>query len=79
MLIGFFQDLWLAVRTAFMPTVRDVYNAPSLLMRPRKLSQTFMSYVWNLYGDGVDGSSKEVKEGLIRKWAKGIVLDLGAG
>ncbi|KAI5122423.1 hypothetical protein M0805_002973 [Coniferiporia weirii] len=38
-----------------------------------------MACVWVSYGDGMDGYAREVKEGLVRPWASGVALDLGAG
>jgi len=38
-----------------------------------------MGHLWVVFGDGVDGAGKEVKDGLVKPYAKGVVLDLGAG
>jgi hypothetical protein len=73
------QDIYLAFATAFLPTLQAVWLSPSLLFHPRELSRTFMSYVWILFGDGVDMNARPVKEGLIRPNARGVVFDIGAG
>ena len=38
-----------------------------------------MAHLWVVFGDGVNGAGKEVKDGLISPYAYGVVLDLGAG
>ncbi|KAI0072621.1 hypothetical protein K474DRAFT_1650758 [Panus rudis PR-1116 ss-1] len=76
---NFLLDLKLAIKLAFLPTLKDVLRSPSLLFHPRGISRQFMSYVWNAYGDGVDTNSGPVKKSLITPYAKGVVLDLGAG
>ena len=72
-------DLWLALQAAFLPTLRDIMNTPALLLSPSLLSQRFMAYVWDLFGNGTDEAGRAVKVGLIPPHAYGVVLDLGAG
>lgn len=38
-----------------------------------------MGFVWDLYGDGIDGEARDVKEALVRPHARGVVLEIGAG
>lgn len=78
-LFSLLSDLRFAIRAAAIPTLKAIYNAPRLLLRPRELSRIFMAYVWDVYGDGTDDAGKIVKEGLITRYARGIVLDMGAG
>lgn len=72
-------DIRACLQTAIIPTIKAIYAAPSLIFYPSKLSRVFMSYVWMLYGDGVDGNNSELKKTLITPNAYGIVLDIGAG
>lgn len=76
---AFFVDLRAAIFTASVPTLRDVYRAPSLLLQPRQLSRNFFTHVWVVFGDPTDEGGREVKVDLITPNAKGVVLDLGAG
>ncbi|KAH8109079.1 hypothetical protein DFH11DRAFT_1814751 [Phellopilus nigrolimitatus] len=76
---GLFARLFLTIQTGWLPTVRAVLHRPTLLLRPRELSRTFMAHVWVLYGDEIDDNMRQAKDDLIRKWARGVVLDLGAG
>ena len=78
-ILGFLQDVRLALSFALWPTIKAIYQSPSLCFSPQEVSRIFMSHVWSVYGDGVDGNSREEKEKLVRKRANGIVLDLGAG
>ena len=55
---GFFSDLRVAVSIAFLPTLRAIYQKPSLALKPQEVSRLFMSFVWDEFGPGVDGSSK---------------------
>ncbi|KAI3608038.1 phospholipid methyltransferase [Moniliophthora roreri] len=65
-----------AVRLALLPTLRDVWQDPTLLIR---VSRIFMAYVWTGFADATDEGGKPVKEGLITPNAHGVVLELGAG
>ena len=38
-----------------------------------------MSNVWIPFGVGIDENSRQQKEDLIRPWANGVVLEIGAG
>ncbi|KAI0631671.1 S-adenosyl-L-methionine-dependent methyltransferase [Trametes polyzona] len=71
-------DLRFAVQAAFLPTLSAIFRSPSLLLHPTRISRTFMSYVWKVFGNGVDESGRPVKAALIPE-AYGVVLDLGAG
>ncbi|KAH8105268.1 hypothetical protein BXZ70DRAFT_514674 [Cristinia sonorae] len=68
-----------AVAIAFMPTLRDIFNNPTLLLHPVQIQQVFMKHLWALYGDGMDEGNKVTKQRLISINAKGVVLDIGAG
>ena len=72
-------DLWLAISIALLPTLKDIFQNPSLLFRPQSLSRVFMANVWVVFGDYKDQSSKDVKKHLITPNAYGSVLDIGAG
>jgi len=74
-----FSDLRFAVQTALWPTIVTLWRNPFLLFRPRVLSQTFMSHLWVVFGNGVDENGRPVKRKLITPYAVGVVLDLGAG
>ncbi|KAK7062698.1 hypothetical protein VNI00_000186 [Paramarasmius palmivorus] len=65
-----------AVRLAFLPTLRDIWQDPTLFF---KISRIFMAYVWTGFADGTDENGRPVKEALITQNAYGVVLDLGAG
>ena len=72
-------DLRFALRTALWPTVMAIWWNPFLLFHPQVLSQTFMSHLWVVFGNGVDENGRPVKRKLITPHAAGVVLDLGAG
>ena len=74
-----FPDLRFALRTAIWPTVMTIWWNPFLLFHPQVLSQTFMSHLWVVFGNGVDENGRPVKRKLITPHAAGVVLDLGAG
>ena len=76
---GIFADMSRAVRVALPGTLRAVLFNPLLLLRPFKLRRLFMSFVWDVYGDGLDSGTRELKSELITPHATGIVLDIGAG
>ncbi|KAH9946607.1 hypothetical protein B0H21DRAFT_693432 [Amylocystis lapponica] len=76
---GLLTDLRYALQVALWPTTIAVLHAPTLLFRPLALSQLFMSHVWTIFGDGLDGVTRPEKERLIPANAQGIVLDVGAG
>lgn len=74
-----FGDLGIAIQIAFWPTLVTIWHSPLLLLQPHKLSQAFMAHVWLVFGKGVDENGRPIKEELIRPYATGLVLDLGAG
>ncbi|TCD66169.1 hypothetical protein EIP91_001723 [Steccherinum ochraceum] len=72
-------DLRLAIQAAFFPTTRDIISTPSMLLSPSAVSQRFMAYVWDAFAGGTDQAARVVKDGLIPPYARGVVLDIGAG
>ncbi|KAG1727873.1 hypothetical protein EDB19DRAFT_173248 [Suillus lakei] len=76
---GLVADLRLSLVGGLWPTILAIWHAPSLLSQPLEISRTFMSCVWDLYGNSVDEAGRNVKKGLITPHAYGVVLDLGAG
>ena len=76
---GMLSDLWLAITIGFKPTLLAVLNNPSLLLHPSAISRFFMAKIWEQYGPGTDQNSRAEKEKLIRPYAKGVVVDAGAG
>jgi hypothetical protein len=74
-----FSDLWMGVRIAFWPTCVAVWQSPTLLLQPRRLSQTLFTPIWDVLGVFADQACSSVKEKLITPDAYGSVLDLGAG
>ncbi|OAX38696.1 hypothetical protein K503DRAFT_770201 [Rhizopogon vinicolor AM-OR11-026] len=76
---GLFTDIRCAIGIALWPTILAVWRSPSLLFRPQALSHLFMSYVWDVFGNGVDENGRDTKQVLITPHAYGVVLDLGAG
>jgi hypothetical protein len=77
--LSLLTDLRFAITIALLPTLRDVFHNPSLLVRPQALSRVFMAHLWVVYGDGADHRSRDVKHHLINPNAYGSVLDIGAG
>ena len=73
------NHLRLGISVAILPTLKAVLWNPTLLFRPRALSRVFFAHLWKIFGPGVDGNAKSVKEGLITPNAYGVVLDVGAG
>jgi len=72
-------DLRFAITVALLPTLKDVFRNPTLLLRPQTLSRVFMANLWVVFGDGTDLNAREVKNDLITPNAYGSVLDIGAG
>lgn len=77
--LGLLNDFLVAVRIAFVPTVRAILRKPSLLLHPILLSREFMSHVWVLFGEGVDTNTAQIKSSLLTPNCFGVVLDVGAG
>lgn len=77
--LSLLTDLRLAITIAILPTLRDVFRNPALLIRPQALSRVFMAHLWVVYGDGSDSRSRDIKHHLINPNAYGSVLDVGAG
>lgn len=73
------EDIYAAISIAAWPTLQAILRSPSLLLRPRALSQAFMCSVWSQFGPGIDGNTQGIKEALITPNAYGMVLDVGAG
>lgn len=71
-------DLWAAISVAFIPTLMQVLQQPSLLLHPSDLSDAFFAHAWVVFGPGSDQGGREVKQSLLPR-AKGVVLDIGAG
>ncbi|KAF9221088.1 S-adenosyl-L-methionine-dependent methyltransferase [Gyrodon lividus] len=71
-------DIRMAIQIAFWPTFKQIWAKPSLLFHPTAISRIFMSYVWTVFGTGIDENSGEIKRGLLTQHARGVVLDLGA-
>jgi hypothetical protein len=76
---GLLQDMLIATSVALLPTLKAIWFSPSLLFSPAALSRTFMANVWVPFGDGIDENSRKIKEDLIGRHARGVVLDIGAG
>ena len=68
-----------AISIAILPTLRDVYRNPTLLVKPQALSRVFMAHLWVVVGEGADLGSRDNKNQLITPNAYGSVLDVGAG
>ena len=79
LLRGVFSDVFYCLSFAGLPTLKAVWNKPSLIFKPRQLSQAFMAKVWEPFGDGIDQNSRQEKEDLILPWATGVVFEIGAG
>ncbi|KAF9476117.1 hypothetical protein BDN70DRAFT_882821 [Pholiota conissans] len=77
--LGPLDGIWFNITTALPPTLKAVLRNPTLLLSPSKISQVYMSNLWMVYADGIDGNAKSDKETLITPHAHGVVLDLGAG
>ena len=77
--LSLLTDIRLAISVAILPTIRDVFRSPTLLIRPQALSRVFMAHLWLVFGDGSDLKSRDVKSHLITPNAYGSVLDIGAG
>ncbi|EUC56858.1 methyltransferase domain protein [Rhizoctonia solani AG-3 Rhs1AP] len=78
-LYSLFPDWWLAVKHGIPRTWRAIMAQPRLLFRPSELSRLFFSFVWEKFAPLVDEGAREVKESLVRPYAYGVVLDIGAG
>ncbi|EJD00328.1 uncharacterized protein FOMMEDRAFT_111878 [Fomitiporia mediterranea MF3/22] len=78
LLRGVFSDVFYCLSIAGLPTLKAIWNKPSLIFNPRQLSQTFMAKVWEPFGDGIDQNSRQEKEDLILPWATGVIFEIGA-
>ena len=74
-----FGDLWGAIQVALPQTLRSLLRSPQILLDPKALSRLFMSYVWTVFGDGMDQGYAGEKKRLVTPNAHGVVLDIGAG
>jgi SAM-dependent methyltransferase len=74
-------DLSYAISVALLPTLRDIFCSPSLLLHPQALSRTFFAHLWTSISAGVDETYAASKSRLLSSGslASGIVLDIGAG
>ncbi|KAF8346369.1 hypothetical protein F5887DRAFT_109081 [Amanita rubescens] len=72
-------DLRLAVNVALGPTLLVLLSNPRLIFSPRIISRIFMAHVWNAFSVAIDERGSEAKSLLITPYAKGIILDIGAG
>jgi len=77
--LSLLTDLRQAITIAVLPTLRDVFHNPTLLVRPQALSRVFMAHLWLVCGEGADSRSRDIKTLLIKPNAYGSVLDIGAG
>jgi len=77
-ILGPLEDLRYATFAAVGPTLKILIKKPSIIFRPKQLSQLFFSHVWALFGSLIDAGSKGEKTRLIKD-VHGIVLDIGAG
>jgi hypothetical protein len=77
--LSLLTDIWLAIKIAVLPTLRDVFHKPTLLFSPQALSRVFMAHLWLVIGEGADSGSRDVRHQLIYPNAYGSVLDVGAG
>ena len=77
--LSLLSDVRLAISIAILPTLRDIYRNPTLLVRPQALSRVFMAHLWVVAGEGADLNSRDIRNQLINPNACGSVLDVGAG
>jgi len=77
--LSIISRLWEIMGLAFLPTLKAIFNKPSLIFRPSAVSRIFMSHVWMAYADGIDENARPLKTSSITPYAFGIVLDIGAG
>ncbi|KAF8501945.1 S-adenosyl-L-methionine-dependent methyltransferase, partial [Gautieria morchelliformis] len=78
-IVAIVTDLRLSIQQAVRPTLMAIIKSPTLIFRPRALSRLFFYHVWTLFGPGINANGNEVKSNLITPYAKGVVLDIGAG
>ncbi|KAF8509500.1 hypothetical protein JB92DRAFT_3089261 [Gautieria morchelliformis] len=79
-IIAIVTDLRLSIQQAVRPTLMAIIKSPTLIFRPRALSRLFFYHVWTRFGPGLNSATTEVKSNLIIiPYAKGIVLEIGAG
>jgi hypothetical protein len=77
--LSILPDLRTMINIGLWPTFVSVWQNPFLLLNPRKMSQTFMSHLWVVFGNDADEIGRPAKSKLITPHATGVVLDLGAG
>ncbi|KAJ8092664.1 hypothetical protein PM082_006992 [Marasmius tenuissimus] len=70
------SELYRAFCFALVPTLRDLWFNPMLIF---DISRVIMAHVWVGFAEGTNEEGRQVKEALITPYAKGVVLDLGAG
>ncbi|KAF9261142.1 hypothetical protein L218DRAFT_906051 [Marasmius fiardii PR-910] len=69
-------ELYRALRPALFPTLRDIWRNPTLIFN---VPRVIMAHVWVVFADPTNEAGRVIKEGLITPYARGVVLDLGAG
>ncbi|KAF9261146.1 hypothetical protein L218DRAFT_906063 [Marasmius fiardii PR-910] len=74
--LGVSQGILNGLRFAFIPTIIDVLQNPLCIFR---LSQTYMTHLWGVFSKHVDENVRPMKERVLSPYARGVVLDLGAG
>ena len=77
--LSLLTDIRIAISIAILPTLRDVFFSPTLLVKPQALSRVFMAHLWLVCGEGADLRSRDIKSHLITLNTHGSVLDVGAG
>jgi hypothetical protein len=78
-IVAIVTDLRLSIQQAVRPTLMAIMKSPTLIFRPRALSQLFFYHVWTLFGPAWNTDTNEARSNLISPYAKGIVLEIGAG
>lgn len=63
-LVDFVRGLSRAISIAFLPTLSAVWRNLALELSPQVLRREVMAHVWVVYGPGIDGRMRALKEGL---------------
>ncbi|EJT98558.1 hypothetical protein DACRYDRAFT_57745 [Dacryopinax primogenitus] len=72
-------QLLYCIKLGLPPVLRALYSNPWLIFYPSKLQKIFMAGFWVVFGPGLDEGAAPAKQRLITPFAKGVVLEIGAG
>ncbi|KAL0948389.1 hypothetical protein HGRIS_010971 [Hohenbuehelia grisea] len=77
--LGLLFHIQFTLQIALLPTLKALWQRPSLIFTPSALINIFMAHVWSFMAVHIDQNAKLEKAELLPSNAFGVVLDIGAG